>query len=185
VPFPRTYPEPFRRSVLAPGALLAIGGGNYHGDVVRFGGVIIDRGCGLGAEVAGPRVEIERADAVGTLRAGELHAALDALDSVGFHYLNCSPPQAGAETRWWGNERNAMANRDLPRAQVAAELRSAWTGEGGRPHASLDGRGRPSISCVTLPGGCISSGPRADGRAGGRWRYGCRCRSWFRRRPWR
>jgi hypothetical protein len=25
------------------------------------------------------------------LRAGELHAALDALDSVGFHCLYCSP----------------------------------------------------------------------------------------------
>ena len=48
-------------------------------------GVSIDRGCGLGAEVAGFRVEVDRADAVGTLRAGELHAALDALDSVGFH----------------------------------------------------------------------------------------------------
>jgi hypothetical protein len=53
--------------------------------VVRFGGVIVDRGCGLGAEVAGSCVEIEGADAVGAVRAGKLHAALDALDSIGFH----------------------------------------------------------------------------------------------------
>jgi hypothetical protein len=72
---------------LAPDALLTIGGGNYQGCVVRFGGVIIDHGCGLGAEVARLRVEVQRADAVFTLHAGELHAALDALDSVGFHYL--------------------------------------------------------------------------------------------------
>jgi hypothetical protein len=28
---------------------------------------------------------------VGTVSAGELHAALNALDSIGFHCLNCSP----------------------------------------------------------------------------------------------
>ena len=69
---------------------------------MRFAGVIIDSGCGLGAEIAGLRVEVQRADAVGTLRAGELHAVLDALDSVSFHWLNCSPLQAGAVTRWLG-----------------------------------------------------------------------------------
>jgi len=69
---------------------------------MRFGGVIIDRGCGLGAEVAALRVEVQRADAVCTLRARKVHAALDALDAVGFlHYLDCSPLQAGAGTRWW------------------------------------------------------------------------------------
>jgi hypothetical protein len=51
-----------------------------------------------------------------TLRAGELHAALDALDFVGFHYLNCSPTQVGAGKRWSGSEGNAMASPDLPRA---------------------------------------------------------------------
>jgi hypothetical protein len=44
--------------------------------VVRFGGVIVDCGGGLGAKVSGFRVELERADAVGAMRAGELHAAL-------------------------------------------------------------------------------------------------------------
>ena len=75
---------------------------------MRLGGVSIDHGCGLGAEVADFRVEVQRADAVFTLRAGELHAALDALDSVGFHYLNYSPRQAEAGTRWVSSESNAI-----------------------------------------------------------------------------
>ena len=70
---------------LAPAALLALGERNGHNFVVHCGGVMVDCGCGLGAEVAGLRVEFQSADAVGTLRAGEPHAALDALDSVGFH----------------------------------------------------------------------------------------------------
>ena len=73
---------------------------------MRSGGVIVDRGCGLGAQVAGSGVEVERADAVGTMRAGELHAAFDALDSVGFHCLNCSPFVGKGGTRWWGGEGN-------------------------------------------------------------------------------
>ena len=72
----------FRR--LAPAALL-IGQGDGQGFVVRSGGVIVDRGRCLGAEVAGFRVEIQRAHDVITPRAGEPHAALDALDPVGFH----------------------------------------------------------------------------------------------------
>ena len=70
---------------LAPAALLAVGGGNYQWFVVRFGGVIIDGSSGLGAEVAGFSVEIQRAYAVRAARAVELHAAFDTLDSVGFH----------------------------------------------------------------------------------------------------
>ena len=50
-----------------------------------LGGVMVDCGCSLGAEVAGLRFEIEHAYAVRTLGAGELHAVLDALDAVGFH----------------------------------------------------------------------------------------------------
>ena len=84
VTFPRTYLGPATRLALAPTALLAVGGGNYQ-RLVRFGGVMVDCGCGLGAKVAGLRFEIERAYAVRTLRAGELHAVLDALDSIGFH----------------------------------------------------------------------------------------------------
>ena len=81
---------------LAPSALLTIGRGDYHGRRVRFAGVIIDRGGGLGAEVAALRVEVQRGDAVCTLGAGELHAALDALDFIGFHWLDCSLSASGS-----------------------------------------------------------------------------------------
>jgi hypothetical protein len=77
--------EAVTRVALAPGTLLTIVGGTGRGFVVGCGGVMVDCGCSLGAEVAGLRVEFQSAYAVGTLRAGELHAALDALDSVGFH----------------------------------------------------------------------------------------------------
>lgn len=53
--------------------------------MMRFRGMIVDGGRGLGAEVAGFGVEIQRAYAVSTARAVELHAAFDALDTVGFH----------------------------------------------------------------------------------------------------
>jgi hypothetical protein len=42
---------------------------------------------------------------VSTVRAGKLHAALDALDSVGFHCLNCSPSRAAAENAMVGRRR--------------------------------------------------------------------------------
>jgi hypothetical protein len=70
---------------LAPDALESVGGRNYHWLVMRFGGVIVNGGGGLGAKVSGFGIEVECADTVGAMRAGELHAALDALDSVGFH----------------------------------------------------------------------------------------------------
>lgn len=52
---------------------------------MRSGGVSVDGGGGLGAQVTGFGVEIQGADAVGTLLARELHAALDAFDAIGFH----------------------------------------------------------------------------------------------------
>ena len=52
-----------------------------------MGGVLIDGSRGLGAEVASLGVEIERADAVFTVRACELYAVLDAFGTVGFHCL--------------------------------------------------------------------------------------------------
>lgn len=70
---------------LAPSALLAVGRGNYHGGVVRFGGVIVDHGRGLGAEIATFCIEVQGTYAVGTMRACEFHAALNALDAIGFH----------------------------------------------------------------------------------------------------
>jgi hypothetical protein len=71
-------------SELAPAALLAVGGNNGWG-CVHFAGMIVDGGCGLSAEVARLRVEVERANAVVTMRTSKFHAAFDALDSVGFH----------------------------------------------------------------------------------------------------
>ena len=65
--------------------------------MVHLRGVSIDCGRGLGAEVAHSCVEVQGADAVPTDGAGELHAALDALDSIGFHYLNPIPMQAGSQ----------------------------------------------------------------------------------------
>jgi hypothetical protein len=50
--------------------------------VVDAGGVAIDGGGGLCAEVAVAEVEVERADVVSAAGAGELHASLDAGDGV-------------------------------------------------------------------------------------------------------
>jgi hypothetical protein len=50
--------------------------------VVNFDGVAIDLGCGLGAEVAVARIEVEGADVVSAVGTGELHAAFDAGDGV-------------------------------------------------------------------------------------------------------
>ena len=71
--------------LVAPGAQFYTLGGDGWGFVVRFCGVLVDGGGGLGAEVAVAGVEIERGDAVVTVRAGELYAVLDALGAVGFH----------------------------------------------------------------------------------------------------
>ena len=62
--------------------LLGVKRGEHYGLVVDIGGVLVDGGGGLGAEVAIAGVEIEGADVVGAVGAGELHAALDASDGV-------------------------------------------------------------------------------------------------------
>lgn len=88
-----------------------IGGGNRRGFVVHFRGVLVDGGRGLGAEVAPLRVKIERADAVFTVRAGEPYAAPDALDPVGFHTLNSSPPRGGHGARQCGGDGNGAGEK--------------------------------------------------------------------------
>ena len=50
--------------------------------MVDCGGVHVDGGGGLGAEVAVAGIEVERADVVGAAGAGKLHAAFDASDGV-------------------------------------------------------------------------------------------------------
>jgi hypothetical protein len=57
--------------------------------VVDGGGVLVDGGGGLSAEVAIAGVEIESADVMGAAGAAELHAALDASDGVvSLHHLS-------------------------------------------------------------------------------------------------
>ena len=50
--------------------------------MVNRGGVLIDSGGGLGAEVAVAGIEVEGADVMGAAGAGKLHAAFDASDGV-------------------------------------------------------------------------------------------------------
>jgi len=66
----------------APDALLGVERGEHDGFVVDAGGVAVDGGRGLGAEVAVAGVEVEGADVVCAVGAGELHASLDAGDGV-------------------------------------------------------------------------------------------------------
>jgi|HubBroStandDraft_6_1064221.scaffolds.fasta_scaffold87818_3 hypothetical protein len=91
----------------APDVLLDVEGREHYGLVVDAGGVLIDGGRGLRAEVAVAGVELERADVVGAVGAGELHAALDASDGVeALHKFECSPLTAEGKARWWGSEGN-------------------------------------------------------------------------------
>ena len=66
----------------APDALLRVEGGEHYGFVVDSGGVLVDFSGGLGAEVAVAGIEVESADMVGAVGAGELYASLDACDGV-------------------------------------------------------------------------------------------------------
>ena len=87
--------------------LLSVQGGEHYGLVVDGGGVVVDGGGGLGAEVAVAGIEVESADVVGAMSAGELHAALDASDGVeAFHNFECSPLAVKGKARWWGSEGN-------------------------------------------------------------------------------
>ena len=72
---------------------------------MRLRGMVVNCSCGLGAQVAGFRIEIERSDAVRAVRARELYAVLHALGSVGFHLLNCSPAAGEGEDAIVGQRR--------------------------------------------------------------------------------
>ena len=61
--------------------------GDDHGLVVDPGGVLIEGGGGLGAEVAVLEVEVEGADAVRASNAREVHVPLDPLNGVVSHSL--------------------------------------------------------------------------------------------------
>lgn len=58
--------------------------------VVDLGGVLIEGGGGLGAEVAVARIELECGDAIGAVGAGELHSSGDAFGGVISHCHDCN-----------------------------------------------------------------------------------------------
>jgi len=60
-----------------------------------LGGVVVECGRGLGAKISGFGVEVEGADAVRAMGAGKPHAVLNALDSVGFHWVDCKSSEGG------------------------------------------------------------------------------------------
>jgi hypothetical protein len=62
--------------------LLGIERGEHHGFVVDAGGMAVDGGGGLGAKVAVAGVEVERADVMSAVGAGEPHASLNAGDGI-------------------------------------------------------------------------------------------------------
>ena len=77
----------------APDALLGIERGIHQWLLVFLGGVLVDGGCGLGAEVAVPGVVLQGTHAVFAAGAGESHAAFDAIDGVVFHCFSVIPGQ--------------------------------------------------------------------------------------------
>ena len=75
--------------------------------MVNLGGVLVDRSGGLRAKVAIAGIEVECAYVVGAVRAGKLHAALNARDTIeAFHNSECSPFAENRKARQWGSERN-------------------------------------------------------------------------------
>ena len=82
--------------------------------MVDAGGVAVDGGGGLGAEVAVAGVEVEGADVVGAVGAGELHASLDAGDGVeALHRFQSSLFVGEGKARGWGSEGNVGGMREF------------------------------------------------------------------------
>jgi len=107
----------------APDVLPGVEGREHHRLVVNAGGVLVDGGSGLGAEVAVAGIEVECADIVGAVGAGELHTALDASDGVeALHNFECSLLVQEGKTPWWGSEGNEEEVPNWERAN--AEVRS-------------------------------------------------------------
>ena len=113
----------------APDGLPGVERREHYGLVVNAGGVLVDGGSGLGAEVAVAGIEVECADVVGAVGAGEPHAAFDASDSVeALHNFECSLLAAKGKTPWWGSEGNEGGKSGVPKrdwgSAVVAELQS-------------------------------------------------------------
>ena len=105
--------------------------------MVDAGGVAIDRGSGLGAKVTVAGVEVEGADVVGAMGAGELHASFDAGDGVeALHEIQCSLFAREGKARGVGSEGNQWT------AGEASEMGRALYREAGLPGAKESLRGR-------------------------------------------
>jgi len=90
---------------------------------MNIGGVLIDGGCGLGAEIAIAKVEIESADIVSAAGAGEPHAAFDARDGVvSLHNSECSLLAAEGKARGWGSEGNEEGGLESSKVGKKAHL---------------------------------------------------------------
>jgi len=97
----------------AVGVLLGVERGERYGLVVDGGGMLVDCGGGLGAEIAVAGIEVQSADVVSAVGAGELHAALDASDGVeALHNFQCSLFVAKGKAPWWGSEGNRERKGD-------------------------------------------------------------------------
>ena len=115
---------------------MGVEGGEHYGFVVDGGGVAVDGGGGLGAEVAVAGVEVEGADVVGAVGAGELHASLDAGHGVeALHRFQSSLFVREGKARGWGGEGN---DERVPTWGMSASLRSADS-RGGCPHMGRGG----------------------------------------------
>jgi len=105
--------------------------------VVDAGGVAVDGGGGLGAEVAVAGVEVEGADVVGAVGAGELHASLDAGDGVEtlHNFSVSSSPRIDMHGGWAakvmrGGIREFLGGKLLPWWKLLARPRVAPEREG-------------------------------------------------------
>jgi hypothetical protein len=101
--------------------LLHIERGEHDRLVVHFGGVLIDCGRGLSAQIAIARIELECADAMRAAGACELHASLDAGNGVEtLHKIECNRCARNGKSRQCRSnvtlvqvERNAARNFKL------------------------------------------------------------------------
>jgi hypothetical protein len=87
-----------QKALCAPDALLHVERRDGHRFVVDFGGVLIERGGGLGTEVAVAGVKVQCGNTVVAMSAGELHASGDAFGGVVSHCNDCSGRSAGSES---------------------------------------------------------------------------------------
>lgn len=94
-------------ALAAPDALLAVERREHYGLVVDFGGVLVNGGRGLRAQVAIASVEIEGGYVMGAVGAGELHPSLNARDGVeALHSFECSPLERERKARAVSSEGN-------------------------------------------------------------------------------